>query len=213
METLPRGRHKLAPETVRRHQRERLIAAVVHTMHAQGYEKATATRVASHAHVSKSDLYRVFSSKDECFVAAYEDAIERLRKQVGEAAREAADSWAQQVGAGLRAMLAFLAADPATADLLLVEGLRVGPEAQQRLTDAMRSFVPCLRRGWQASESRSRPRESADEAVIGGVAALLTRRVRAGETGRLEDFFPEIAEFALTPYVGAAEARRIISAR
>jgi len=49
--------------------------------------------------------------------------------------------------------------------------------------------------------------------VVGGIASLLGRRVLAGETARLERFFPELAEFALTPYLGVAEARRIISSR
>jgi AcrR family transcriptional regulator len=212
METLPRGRHKLAPEAVRRHQRERLIAAVVHSVHVNGFEKTTATHLASHAHVSKPDLYKSFSSKDECFVAAYEDGVARLRKQVLAAARGEPGGWAQQVGAGLRALLAFLASDPAAANLLLVEGLRVGAEAHRKFTDAMRSFVSCLREGWQASTSGAPPPEAVDEAVIGGVVSLLAHRVRAGETDRLEGFFPDIAEFVLTPYLGPDEARRIISA-
>lgn len=212
METLPRGRHKLAPEAVRRHQRDRLIAAVIESVHARGYERTTATQVASRAHVSKSDLYKSFASKDECFVAAYEDGIERLRAQVLRAAREEPGNWAQQVCAGLRALLSFLAGDPATANLLLVEGLRAGPEAHRRFTDALRGFASCLRQGWQESEGGSLPPEAVDEAVIGGVLSVLARHARAGKTDRLEELFPDIAEFALTPYVGPLDARRIISA-
>ncbi len=55
--------------------------------------------------------------------------------------------------------------------------------------------------------------EGIDEAVVGGIASLLGRRVLAGEIEDLERFFPDVAEFALTPYLGSAEARRIISAR
>ena len=51
-----------------------------------------------------------------------------------------------------------------------------------------------------------------DEAVIGGVASLLGRRVLAGEAEQLDELLPEVLEFALTPYLGAAEASRIISA-
>jgi len=58
-----------------------------------------------------------------------------------------------------------------------------------------------------------RPPRATDEAVVGGVAALLSRRVVAGEAQRLDRFFPEVAEFALAPYLGFAEARRIICAR
>jgi hypothetical protein len=52
-----------------------------------------------------------------------------------------------------------------------------------------------------------------DEALVGGIASLLSRRVLAGEAEQLDEFLPEIAEFALTPYLGAAEARRIIAER
>jgi hypothetical protein len=50
-----------------------------------------------------------------------------------------------------------------------------------------------------------------DEAVIGGIASLLGRRVLAGEAEQLDRLRPDVLEFALTPYLGATEARRIIS--
>ena len=102
---------------------------------------------------------------------------------------------------------------PAQANLLLVEGLRAGPGVYGRFQVAVESFVPYLRDGAPAGTSAGRPPEAADEAVVGGIASLLGRRVLAGETARLDRFFPELAEFALTPYLGVAEARRIISAR
>ena len=51
-----------------------------------------------------------------------------------------------------------------------------------------------------------------DEAVVGGIASLLGRRVLAGEAERIDELLPDVLEFALTPYLGATEARRIISA-
>ena len=51
-----------------------------------------------------------------------------------------------------------------------------------------------------------------DEAVVGGIASLLGRRVLAGEAEQLEELLPDVLEFALSPYIGASEARRIVSA-
>ena len=51
-----------------------------------------------------------------------------------------------------------------------------------------------------------------DEAVVGGIASLLGRRVLAGEAEQIDELLPEVLEFALTPYLGTMEARRIISA-
>jgi len=212
MRPLPRGRHGLSREYVAQNQRERLLAATSETLDERGYEKTTVSSIGNRAHVSKSDFYRHFASKDACFVAAYDDAVDRLREQVVAACSRRGD-WADGVCAALGAALAWLAREPGCANLLLVEGLRAGPEIYDRFRAGVQSFVPYLRAGAPAATAAGRPPEAADEAVVGGLATLLGRRVLAGDTAQLERFFPDFAEFALAPYLGAAEARRIISIR
>lgn len=212
MKPLPRGRHGLPPEFIAANQRERLLTAIADSLEEHGYDGATVAAISSTAGVSKSDFYRHFGSKDECFVAAYDEAVEGLRADVVSAC-DGEDGWAAGVCAGLDAALDGLAVRPGQANLLLVEGLRAGPGLYGRFQWAVESFVPYLRDGAPAGTSAGHPPEAADEAVVGGIASLLGRRVLAGEARRLRRFFPELAEFALTPYLGVAEARRIISSR
>jgi AcrR family transcriptional regulator len=212
MKPLPRGRHGLSREFIAEHQRERLLAAIADSLDTQGYDGTTVSAIAGRAGVSKSDFYRHFGSKDACFFAAYEEAVERLRADVLSACA-GEDEWARGVCAGLGAAIAGLVAEPGRANLLLVEGLRAGPAVYGRFQVAVESFVPCLRDRAPAETRAGWPSEAPDEAVVGGIASLLGRRVLAGETAQLDRFFPELAEFALTPYLGVAEARRIISAR
>jgi AcrR family transcriptional regulator len=212
MKPLPRGRHGLSREFIAENQRERLLAAIADSLEEYGYDGTTVTAISSTAGVSKSDFYRHFGSKDECFISAYDEAVEDLRADVVSACA-GEDGWADGVCAGLGAALGGLASEPGQANLLLVEGLRAGPGVYGRFQGAVESFVPYLRDGAPAGTSAGRPPGAADEAVVGGIASLLGRRVLAGETSRLRRFFPELAEFALTPYLGVAEARRIISAR
>lgn len=186
--------------------------SIAESLHEHGYDKTTVSLITTHARVSKSDFYRHFASKDVCFLAAYDDAVELLRGQVL-AACAARDDWADGVCAALIAALGFLAQDPARADLLLVEGLRAGPGIYDRFQTAVQSFVPLLRDGAPTPALAGKSPEGIDEAVVGGVVSLLSRRVLAGEIEQLERFFPDVAEFTLTPYLGIAEARRIISAR
>lgn len=75
------------------------------------------------------------------------------------------------------------------------------------------SSAPSASRQPSVAESPPQAPTVTDEAVVGGVASLVSRRVRSQEETSLEDFLPELVEFALTPYVGAAEARRIGSQR
>jgi AcrR family transcriptional regulator len=212
MTRLPRGRHGLSREYVAQNQRERLLVAISEALGERGYDKTTVSSIGSQAHVSKSDFYRHFASKDECFIAAYDDAVERLREEVATACSGHED-WADGVCSGIAAALAWLAREPGCASLLLVEGLRAGPQVYERFLLGVHSFVPYLRAGLPTGTGADRLPEATDQAVVGGIASLLGRRVLAGEATELERFFPDFAEFALTPYLGAAEARRIISNR
>jgi AcrR family transcriptional regulator len=211
VERLPRGRHGLPREFVAQNQRERLLASLAECLEESGYDGTTVSSIGKRAGVSKSDFYKQFESKDACFVAAYDDAVERIRARVLAACGEAED-WGAGVLGGLAALLDLLSSEPAQAGLVLVEGLRAGRGVYDRYQVALQSFVPYLRDG-APSPPGGEPPEATDEAVVGGIASLLARRVLAGETAKLGELLPEIAEFALTPYLGAAEARRIISER
>jgi len=212
VERLPRGRHGLPREFIVQNQRERLLAALAECLEEKGYERTTVSSVGKRAGVSKSDFYKQFESKDACFVAAYDDAVERIRAKVLAACAERAD-WASGVLAALSELLELFAAETAQAQLVLVEGLRAGRGVYDRYQVALQSFVPYLRDGAPAPQGGTPPPPATDEAVVGGIASLLARRVLAGETKKLPALLPEIAEFALTPYLGTAEARRIISGR
>jgi AcrR family transcriptional regulator len=213
MERLPRGRHGLSPEFVAQNQRQRLIAALTEVLYEVGYQKTTVSSIGKRASVSKSDFYKQFESKDDCFFAAYEVAIDRIRKQVLEAcARHGDGDWSPRMRDGIAALLSLFASDPALASISLVEGLRAGRGVYDRYQAAVESFVPYLRKGAPKAPDGSEVPAATDEAVVGGIASLLGRRVLAGESERIDELLPDVLEFALTPYLGTAEARRIISA-
>ena len=194
-------------------QRQRLVAGVTEALYQVGYEKTTVSLIGERASVSKSDFYKHFESKDDCFYAAYDEAIERVRKEVVQACSAGRRSgWAMRVRGGIAALLALFAADPALASIALVEGLRAGRGVYIRYQAAVESFVPYLREGAPPGPDGRPVPGAIDEAVVGGIASLLGRRVLAGEAERIDQTLPAVAEFALTPYLGAAEARRIISA-
>jgi AcrR family transcriptional regulator len=210
---LPRGRHGLSPEYVARNQRERLIAGLTQGLYEVGYQKTTVSLIGQRAAVSKSDFYKHFESKDECFVAAYDDAVERIRNQVLSACQEMEGrEWPQRVSRAIKALLELLEGDPALASIALVEGLRAGRGVYDRYQVAVESFVAVLREGAPSAPGGTRMPEATDEAVVGGIASMLGRRVLAGEAERLSELFPEILEFMLASYLGAEEARRIVSA-
>jgi AcrR family transcriptional regulator len=213
MDRLPRGRHGLSPEFVARNQRERLIAALIFTLADVGYQKTTVSMIGRRAAVSKSDFYKHFDSKDDCFLAAYDFAVERMRVAVTDACAAAGlTEWSRRVQIGVIALLGLLAEEPALAAVVLAEGLRAGRGIYDRYQGAVESFVPLLRDGAPDGPDGGAVPRATDEAAVGGVASLLSRRVIAGETADLTELAPDVIEFVLTPHLGTEAARRIISA-
>jgi AcrR family transcriptional regulator len=213
MDRLPRGRHGLSPDFVARNQRERLIAGLTQALYEVGYQKTTVSLIGQRAAVSKSDFYKHFESKDDCFIAAYDTAVEQIRGRVAEACDAAAgEPWPPRVSAAIDALLKLLAAHPAVASMVLVEGLRAGRGVYDRYQVAIESFVSFLRQGAPPSPGGGEVPEATGEAVVGGVGSMLGRRVLAGEAEQLGQLFPEILEFVLSAYLGVEQARRIVSA-
>jgi len=213
IERLPRGRHGLPAEFVARNQRERLISALTLTLAESGFQKTTVALIGSRAAVSKSDFYKHFGSKDACFLAAYDWAVDRLRAAAIDACADADPTgWPSRIRAALVAALELLATEPALAAILLGEGLRAGRGVHERYQAAVESFAPLLREGAPDPPGGQPVPAAIDEAVVGGIASLLGRRVVAGEATDLAALLPDLLEFALTPHLGIEEARRIVSA-
>ena len=207
---LPPGRHGLPREFVVHNQRERLIAGLAEAIAENGYSGTTIAHITRHAAVSRRTFYEHFSSKDECFVAAYDTVMEELRGRVS-AAFEGAEDWPHAVKAGIGAMLGFLAAEPHLARLCMVEALVAGPVVVERYDAAIQSFVPYFQTGREGRppEVLARLSPTTEEALVGGMVSLISRRIIAGKAEELEELLPDLVEFTLTPYLGSAEAAKL----
>jgi AcrR family transcriptional regulator len=207
---LPPGRHGLPREFVAHNQRERLIAGLAEAVAENGYSGTTIAHITSHAAVSRRTFYEHFSSKDECFVAAYDTVMGELRERVSQGFEEA-DDWPHSVRAGIAAMLAFLAAEPHLARLCMVEALVAGPVVVERYDAAIQSFVPYFQSGREgrSPEVLARLSPTTEEALVGGMVSLISRRIIAGKAEQLEELLPDLVEFTLTPYLGSEEAAKV----
>ena len=207
---LPPGRHGLPREFVVHNQRERLVAGLAEAIAENGYSGTTIAHITKHAAVSRRTFYEHFSSKDECFVAAYDTVMTELRERVTKGFEEAED-WPHAVRDGIAAMLEFLAAEPHLARLCMVEALVAGPVVVERYDAAIQSFVPYFQSGREGRppEVLARLSPTTEEALVGGMVSLISRRIIAGKTEQLEELLPDLVEFTLTPYLGSKEAAKI----
>jgi AcrR family transcriptional regulator len=204
---LPAGRHGLPREFVARNQRERIITALVDAVAQSGYNDTTVADITKAASVSRRTFYEHFSGKEECFLAAYDMVVEHIRGAMVVAAG-AFEEWPQKVRAALATMLRFLAGEPELARLCLIEPIAAAGEIGARHRATMQGIVEMLRAGRPAHTGARPLPETTEEAVVGGISALIVREIGAGRAADLEKQLPQLVELVLAPYLGAEEAER-----
>ncbi|MGH3470047.1 MAG: TetR/AcrR family transcriptional regulator, partial [Thermocrispum sp.] len=81
---LPHGRHGLTRDEVERSQRDRLLLAAADAMTEKGYARTVVEDIIKRAGVSRETFYRLFGSKLDCFMAAFERAGELLVNHIAD---------------------------------------------------------------------------------------------------------------------------------
>lgn len=150
--------------------------------------------------------------KEDGFVAAYADGVERLEVAIEAGVNGEADLEATFSG-GLAAALDFLAAEPALARMLLVEALAGAGPARLRHERSLLRLAKALRQTTsRVAGDASLPAETA-RLLAGGLASHLSGRVLAGETTRLSQSHEALLAYlcATTPSTPLlAEARSAV---
>ncbi|HEX7059056.1 MAG TPA: TetR/AcrR family transcriptional regulator [Solirubrobacterales bacterium] len=212
----PRGRHGLPAEVIARSQRERALAAAIAVVGEKGFAATTVADLTREAGISRTTFYEMFDDKEACFLAAYDDAVDRLVRAVSAAYDAAEGPWPERARAGLAAMLAALAADPEPARMALVDVGAAGPAAQRRYRAAVQRLTPLFDEGRDfAPGGRDLPANTSRMA-IGGVAGLIADELLEGRAKELPKLLPDVLFATLTPYIGpqaaAEEVARISGA-
>jgi AcrR family transcriptional regulator len=204
---LPRGRHRLSPAVVADSQRERLLEATMQVVASKGYAAVTVADLTGEAGVSRSTFYELFEDKEACFLASYEAAFQSLVPQVG-AAFEAEERWPDRVRAGLEVLLALLAADPAQAQLALLEAAAAGPAAQARRRAAIQALTPFLDQGREFAPSGRELPANASRMAAGTIVGLISNELVAGRAKGLPALLPDVLFGTLVVYLGPNAAAR-----
>jgi len=205
---LPAGRHGFSREQVAHNQRERLLAGFATAVAEHGYNAVTIAHVTKAAAVSRRVFYENFEGKEECFLATFDAVTGHIHELIAEAVESAPD-WSQQAIAAAREVLAFLAAEPDLARLVLVESQGAGPTVAARFHAAVRELVPPLEQGRAARSADRELPPNTEDSIVGALVSLSSRKAAAGEADRLGELLPDFTEFILSPYLGPDEAARL----
>ena len=208
---LPPGRHLVPRDFVAQNQRERMLLATAELVAERGYQKTTIELIAKTARVALVTFYEQFASKEECFLAAFDESVDAAAEVFAELV-DAEQPWTEQISSGLEVFLEMVVAEPARAQLCLVESQAAGSAALARYQGMLARVAPKLREGRELNPRASRLPDGLEVAIAGGLAWLVHQRLIAGREGELKGLLPEMLQVTLTPYVGEAEAARAAEA-
>jgi AcrR family transcriptional regulator len=203
----PPGRQRLSREFIARHQRARIVTALAEETMERGYRAVTVADIVRRAGIARNTFYDNFASKEDCFLATQDFAVEESLRRVVDAATEE-EGWEARLAAGLGAFLKYVAGEPALARTCIVEALSAGPAAQERYEQSMQAFIPLLRIGREDSPFGDELPDTLEETIVGGIFWVIYQRIVQGETEQIEALLPDLVDFALTPYIGAESAQR-----
>ena len=201
----PSARPALSREFVAVHKRRRIMDAIAELSAEQGYDATKIGDIVRRTGVARKTLYDNFEGKEEVFLGAFDAAFEEAMRRIEEDCAKVEGGWEERVQAGLAAFLGYVAEQPALARMCMIEALSATPAATERYENAMQRFVDLT--GENVPHSDQLP-ETIEETLVGGVAWIVYQQIRRREAEQAEDLLPELSEFMLAPFQGAAKAQK-----
>jgi AcrR family transcriptional regulator len=205
---LPRGPHKLPRGVVVDHQRRRILAATAQAMAEYGYTAMNVEHILTIAGVSRATFYGNFDNKQECVLAAHEQAFSRLSSELA-AACAGETEWPGKVAAAITAAIEFATRAPEEARLLVVEAMAADPALVSRVLASNDLLVGLLRNGrGQYPQAAGLP-DLTERALIGAITSIVGTGLLSGCADRLPELEPQLVQLLLMPYVGIDRAREV----
>ncbi|HEX5928346.1 MAG TPA: TetR/AcrR family transcriptional regulator [Solirubrobacterales bacterium] len=185
--------------------RQAILDGMLEAVGSEGYEQTSVRTVLDRTGVYRQAFYDNFADKDECFLHAFEAGVARVEGLVL-AAAAGEDGWANQLRAGLTALLGFLEAEPDIGRALIVEVHAAGPEALAKRAEVLERINAFLDSAREEAADGETPPTIAGEGIAAGIHALIHSRL-ANSTGGFQALLPEFMYFAVLPYFGGERAR------
>ncbi len=193
-------------------QQTRLLSATFALVGERGYEGMSARSVSERAGVSNRTFYECFSDREDCFLAAFNHALDGLQREL----RSGWDSelgWTARVRAALASLLGVLDREPGVGRLVFVEALAAGPRVLARRARALESLAGVVDRGRDNPRAPSGLPGLVAEGVLGGTFGVIHARLLELRPGLLIELLGSLMATIVLPYRGSAAAAKELERR
>jgi AcrR family transcriptional regulator/DNA-binding MarR family transcriptional regulator len=188
-------------------QRGRLVSATFALVGERGYEGLTARSVAERAGVSNRAFYECFSDREDCFLAAFNHALDGLELEV-RAGWESELGWTARVRGSLAALLMVLDCEPAVARLVFMDALSAGPRVLARRAGVLESLAGVVDRGRVNAQAPALLPGLVAEAVVGATFGVIHSRLLDLRPAPLIGLLGQLIATIVLPYRGSTAAAK-----
>jgi AcrR family transcriptional regulator len=206
---LPSGRSDLPRQLIVKSQRERIVDATAAIVAEKGLAALTIPEIARRANVSHQTFYDIYASKHEAFLGAQKVGMHQALQVAVDAYEAHAADWPLAVDAGARALIDYLASEPAHAHLTLVDTFAACPEAIEIRNAGVHAFAAYLAPGYELARDGAAVPSIAAEAVAGGIWEILHHYIENDCIDELASTAPQVTYFALVPFLGPTAAAAV----
>ncbi len=191
-------------------QRSRMLAAATAAVNEVGYARMTVAEVIGRARVSRKTFYDVFVDREDCFLAAFDQALNQARA-LAEEAYERESSWRDGIRSALARLLMAMDEEPGLARLCVVEALGAGERVLERRAEVLDELAEVIDQGRFVNNAVSEPPDVTAEGVAGAIFAVLHTRLLDGDKEPLTDLLGPLMSMIVLPYLGARAATAELS--
>jgi AcrR family transcriptional regulator len=185
--------------------RERLRSSVLNLAVVDDYHELSAPQIAEEAGVPIESFFELFDSKEECFLAAFDELGDELLGIAADPDLVSGD-WARTVRRVVGELLRLLAARPLYAHIIASEAPSACPEALERDCDLARGVATLLTEG--------APEPARNKLALEGVAGAIWHTIRCQVTSGQTHLLPALSDYltyiVLAPFIGADAAAEIV---
>jgi AcrR family transcriptional regulator len=164
-----------------------------------GYQRVTIAQVSSRARVSSATFYEQFEDKEDCLLAAYRAAAERV---LGQMRLTGGRDWSAAARGALGELLRALHGNPDAGRLLFVEARAAGPNVRRERELALERFERRIEARIQEAPSDTQTLDIPAAALVGAVRSVALRHLRAHTEDELpmheEDLLAWIGSYAVS---------------
>jgi AcrR family transcriptional regulator len=193
---LASGPRKMDAEWVARNQRGRLQGAMVEAVSRHGFGDTTLRELVTLAGVSKSTFYEHFESKQDCFLATYDDIIKEVGRRMDEAV-DRSNGLRERLHAGISTLFTVSAEQQGAASLIAVDSLTLGAAAVPHRERAAAHFEALIRRAFEASPSPHEVSALTVRGIVAGIRNAAYNHFREGRGAELPAATDEIVDWVL----------------